>query len=106
VQLPPIPIPDTLRGVDDLIRADFEAYRDFWFHQLLLATLLVVVGLVLEGPELWYEITSIIRQWRSMRKFSTPRETSSKLGEIIGIYRMGVNCRRGGGRICSGQLSF
>lgn len=74
MQLPPIPIPDTLRGLDDLIRADLEAYRDFWFHQLLLATLLVVVGLVLEGPELWYEITSIIRQWCSMPKFSTPEK--------------------------------
>lgn len=69
-----MPIPDTLRGLDALIRADLEAYRDFWFHQLLLATLLVVVGLVLEGPELWYEIISIIRQWCSMPKFSTPEK--------------------------------
>jgi hypothetical protein len=74
MELPPMPIPDTLRGIDDLIRVDLEAYRDFWFHQLLLATLLVVLGLVLEGPELWYEIISIIRQWCSVPKFSTPEK--------------------------------
>ena len=42
--------PDTLKGVDDLIRAGFEAYRGSCFNWLLAATGLVVVGLVLEGP--------------------------------------------------------
>ena len=42
--------PDTLKGVDDLIRAGFEAYRGACFNWLLAATGLVVVGLVLEGP--------------------------------------------------------
>lgn len=70
MQLPPMPIPDTLRGIDDLVRVDFETYRDFWFNQPLLATLLVVLGLVLEGPELWYEI----RQMRSTPTSSAPEE--------------------------------
>ena len=76
-----MPIPDTLRGIDDLVRVDFEAYRDFWFHQLLFATLLVVVGLVLEGPELWYEITSIIR----IPKFTTPEKHAPNWVKLLAI---------------------
>jgi len=75
---PPIPIsrPDTLKGVDDLIRASHGVFREACFNWLLVATGLVVVGLVLEGPELWHEITSIIRNWRFNRNFhfSLPEE--------------------------------
>jgi hypothetical protein len=60
----PISRPDTLKGVDDLIHAGFEAYRASCFNWLLFATALVVLGLVLEGPELWEEIRTIIRRWR------------------------------------------
>jgi hypothetical protein len=66
---PPIPIPDALKGVDDLIHAGFDAYRNACFHWLLVATGFVVVGLVFEGPELWHEITSIVSHWRFIRKF-------------------------------------
>jgi hypothetical protein len=67
--LPSVPIPDTLKGVDDLIHAGFEAYRGSCFDWLLAATGLVVVGLFLEGPELWYEITSIVRHRRFTHRF-------------------------------------
>lgn len=72
---PSIPIPATLKGVDDLIRAELEAYRGSCFNWLLAATGLVVIGLVLEGPELWHEITSIWSHWRFERRFhfSLPR---------------------------------
>jgi hypothetical protein len=56
---PSIPFPDTLKGVDELIRTDFEAFRLDWFSLLLAATLLVVIGLFMEGPELLHEIHSI-----------------------------------------------
>ena len=69
VPRPPIPIPDTLKGIDDLIHAGFEAYRNSCFNWLLAATGLVVVGLVMEGPELWHEITSIVSHWRFTRRF-------------------------------------
>jgi hypothetical protein len=74
----PIPRPDTLKGIDDLIRAGFEAYRGSCFNWLLAATGLVVVGLVLEGPELWHDITSIVRRWHFKRRFhfSLPEEHS------------------------------
>jgi hypothetical protein len=65
----PISRPDTLKGVDDLIRAGFEAYRGSCFNWLLAATGLVVAGLVFEGPELWHDITSIVRHWRFVRRF-------------------------------------
>ena len=65
----PILRPDTLKGVDDLIRATHEAFREACFNWLLVATALVVIGLVLEGPELSHEISSIIRNWRFNRKF-------------------------------------
>lgn len=65
----PIPRPDTLKGIDDLILAGFEAYRGSCFNWLLKATGLVVAGLALEGPELWHEITWIVRQWRFKRRF-------------------------------------
>jgi len=73
--LPPsIAMPETLRGVDDLIKAEFEAFRALWFSRLLLATFLVVVGLFMEGPELLYETHSIIHRWRfnSLFRFSLP----------------------------------
>jgi hypothetical protein len=85
----PISRPDTLRGVDDLIRAGFEAYRGSCFNWLLAATGLVVAGLVLEGPDLWHDITSIVRQWRFNRRFhfSLPENHApnrAKLAAFVG----------------------
>jgi hypothetical protein len=89
VPRPPMPIPDTLKGVDDLIRAGFEAYRSSCFNWLLAATGLVVVGLVFEGPELWHDITTIVRQWRFKRSFhfSLPESHApnwAKLAAFVG----------------------
>lgn len=68
--LPPlVPIPDTLNGIDDLIRLNFDGFREIWFNRLLAATFLVVVGLVMEGPELWYEIHAIVHRWFFNRRF-------------------------------------
>jgi hypothetical protein len=64
-----MPILDTLKGVDDLIRTDLEVFREIWFNRLLAATLLVVIGLAMEGPELWYEISSIFRHGPFVRRF-------------------------------------
>jgi hypothetical protein len=64
-----VPRPDTLIGVDELIRKRFVEYRSSCFGWLLKATALVVVGLGFEGAELWYEIPSIIGHWRFRRRF-------------------------------------
>jgi len=81
----PIPRPDTLKGIDDLIQAGFETYRGSCFNWLLAATGLVLVGLVLEGPELWHDITSIARHWPFTRgfKFSLPGEKDSNRAKLI-----------------------
>lgn len=82
---PPIPKPDTLKGIDDLIHAGFDAYRATCFNWLLVATGLVVVGLVFEGPELWHEITSIVRNRRFRRKFhfSLPEEHTHDWAKLL-----------------------
>jgi len=59
--LPSIPLPDTLKGVDDLIRTGFEDFRGLWFTRLLASTALVVVGLLFEAPEIWHESVEAIR---------------------------------------------
>src|SRR5450631_3650447 len=64
-----VPRPDTLIGVDDLIRKELSEYRDSCFGWLLKATALVVVGLGFEGAELWHEIPAIIRHWHFRRRF-------------------------------------
>jgi hypothetical protein len=82
---PSIPFPDTLKGVDDLIRISLEGFRDSCFNWLLAATLLVVVGLVFEGPELWHEITSIVSHWRFWRRFgfSLPEEQTPNWAKLL-----------------------
>jgi hypothetical protein len=60
--LPPIPTPDTLKGIDDLIRLGFEEFRELWFSRLLISTALVVAGLLFEAPEIWHESIEAIRE--------------------------------------------
>lgn len=80
-----IPRPDTLKGIDNLIRADFIAFRETCFNWLLAATGLVVAGLVFEGPELWHDISSIIQRWRSKRRFrsSLPEEHTPDWAKLL-----------------------
>jgi hypothetical protein len=82
---PSILRPDTLEGIDDLIRVGLIAFRESCFNWLLVATGFVVVGLVLEGPELWHEIISIVRHWRFRRrfKFSLPEERAPNWVKLI-----------------------
>lgn len=82
---PSVPIPDTLKGIDDLIRTNFEEFRAVWFTRLLIATFLVVFGLVLEGPELWHEIHSITQRWMFRRHFhfSLPEEHTPEWAKLF-----------------------
>jgi hypothetical protein len=52
---PVVAMPDTLRGVDDLIRSNLEAFAAQWIRCLIAYTAIVAFGLFLELPELWYE---------------------------------------------------
>lgn len=80
-----IRIPVALKGIDDLIRAGFESYRDSCFNWLLVATGVVVIGLFFEGPELWKEIGSIIGHWRFERRFHfhLPEERTSNKTKLL-----------------------
>jgi hypothetical protein len=50
-------IPSSLiSALDNLVKEEFANWRDVWFDWLLTATALVLVGLALEGPELYHEI--------------------------------------------------
>jgi hypothetical protein len=42
--------------MDNLVKEEFANWRDVWFDWLLVATALVLIGLALEGPELYHEI--------------------------------------------------
>ena len=59
---PPIPAPDTLKGVDDLIRSGFEQFSELWFRRLLEATALVAIGLLFELLEIWHESVEAIKE--------------------------------------------
>lgn len=82
---PPILRPDTLKGIDALIRAGFIAYRETCFNWLLAATGLVVAGLAFEGPELWHEISGISKHWRFRRSFhfSLPEAHTPKSAKLL-----------------------
>jgi hypothetical protein len=60
--LPVIAIPDTLRGVDDLIRSNLEAFAAQWFWWLIALTAIVAFGLFLELPEIWYETIESLKE--------------------------------------------
>jgi hypothetical protein len=47
--------------IDELMKADLLNWRELWFGWLIRSTMVVIVGLILEAPELWYEILSIAR---------------------------------------------
>jgi ABC-type lipopolysaccharide export system ATPase subunit len=68
IVLPTLPAPMLIlnlpKGIDDLIRADFEAYRNFWFAWLLISTGIVALGLLLELPEIWHDSVKAVREMR------------------------------------------
>jgi hypothetical protein len=41
-------MPDTLRGIDDLIRSNLETFAAYWFWRLIAFTAVVAFGLFLE----------------------------------------------------------
>lgn len=54
--------PDISRAVDGLMKADLQHWRDRWFSWLLYSAGAVAVGVLLEGPELLYEIIGLVRR--------------------------------------------
>jgi hypothetical protein len=59
---PSVPMPDTLVGVDELIRSELEKFAAHWFWALLGFTLLVALGLVFEFPEIWHDTIGALKE--------------------------------------------
>jgi hypothetical protein len=60
---------DFVRALDELVRADLQAFRDLCFNWLLLSSGVVAFGVILEGPEVLHSVTSVFRH----REDKTPR---------------------------------
>lgn len=67
VPIPPIP-PVIPKGLDDLVRSDFELFRNIWFTRLLISTAVVALGLLFELPEICHESVDAIRALRHKPK--------------------------------------
>ena len=63
IPIPPIP-PVIPKGLDDLVRSDFELFRNIWFTRLLISTAVVALGLLFELPEICHESVDAIRALR------------------------------------------
>jgi hypothetical protein len=61
--------PELVEYINKLMRADLFEWRNFLFDKLLLSTKLVALGLLLEGPELTWDMFSLFRQWRFKTRF-------------------------------------
>jgi hypothetical protein len=81
---PTILAPDTLRGVDDLVRANLEVLGELWFNRLLISTALVFVGLVLEFPEIWHDTVQAFRDIIHSCKPVKPLSPRLKLFGMVG----------------------
>jgi len=53
--------PELLWQIDELTRKDLQGFRDWYFMWLLIATGVVVLGIMLEGPEVIHETVNILR---------------------------------------------
>jgi hypothetical protein len=63
VPIPPI-LPVISKSLDDLVRSDFELFRNIWFTRLLISTAVVALGLLFELPEICHESADAIRALR------------------------------------------
>src|SRR5437016_11999088 len=75
---------EVLKGVDDLIRSNFEEFRELWFSRLLMATALVAVGLLFEAPEIWHDTVKAVRKLFHSEK---PEKESHPWMKLAGTVR-------------------
>jgi hypothetical protein len=75
--------PIVVKALDDLVRSEFESFRNIWFNRLLISTAVVAVGLLFELPEIWHDS---IRAIRDLRHSSTPTpEVSARIKLLISV---------------------
>jgi hypothetical protein len=80
----PISRPDTLVGVDALIRADFETFSDLWFARLIWSSVIVAIGIFFEGPEVFHEVARVIRRTLHVCKPEKDKKSAVVLCGLIG----------------------
>jgi hypothetical protein len=68
--------PELLRRLDNAIRFDLESWRVMFFHCLIGASMLVAIGVGLEGPEVIHEVRNI---WRN------PKQEAKSRIKLIGL---------------------
>jgi hypothetical protein len=80
-----VPDPKLAKYLDSLMQADVLAWRDSLFIWLLRSTKAVTWGLILEGPELFHEISALIRHWWFKRRFhfSLPERHVPELAKMV-----------------------
>jgi hypothetical protein len=90
----PISRPDTLAGVDALIRAEFENFSDWWFARLIWSSVIVAIGLFFEGPEVFHEVAGAIRRMLHIGKPEKDKQPWIVLCGLIGwlLVAGGVAC--------------
>jgi hypothetical protein len=56
--------PESIRGLDEFVRTDLQEFRNSYFNWLLISTGVVILGVLLEGPELVWEVRELFLQRR------------------------------------------
>jgi hypothetical protein len=96
--LPPmLPMPDTLKGIDDLIRSGLEGFAADWFWRLIEFTFMVAIGLLFEFPEIRHETIGALKEIchcpQNKRELSPLAKLAGTLGWVLivaGVVGEGV----------------
>jgi hypothetical protein len=77
--------PEMAKYINGVMWSDLLYQRDFWFRCLSWSVKAVVMGLLAEGPELAWDITSIVASWSFRRRFrfSLPEDHAPNWVKIV-----------------------
>jgi hypothetical protein len=76
-------MPDTLVGIDALIRSELEGFASNWFWTLLIFTFLVALGLTCEFPEIWHDTLDALRK---ICRFPAVKEKLPPWAKLSGTF--------------------
>jgi len=80
--LPPILPPDLVAQLDACAKSNFIGARDTWLVWQSRSSWAVIAGLVLEGPELVYEMLALVRKIQRLRYSIILRENRVELAKV------------------------
>jgi hypothetical protein len=76
-------MPDTLVGLDELIRSELEKFAAHWFWALLGFTLLVALGLMFEFPEILHDTVGALKE---ICRCPTVKRKLSPKAKLLGTF--------------------